>query len=241
MRSLCLLTLCVFLLTGCGGSGNSFLIPLPGFYRGNVTVQNLQHLNGTGSLVIEVISANSFRGYGDVNGRPFEIVKGETKDLLSVDGQIVVAAITTRRVPNGFAFSFAFGTIVYATGTVTKENLPSLGEFIGRPPPGEYQGDVVVIGIGRVQGFGLATASIDSDFRLTCNARVDSGWLGTSLFLGMFEPDGTMSEAVILSGGQALFQLSSPRYSWDGSKLVVRFDELHLKPGSAWLTLRPVP
>jgi hypothetical protein len=210
----------------------------PGFYKGAVTIQNLGGANGTGILAADVASASDIQAFGRTESQYVTIVKSGSSATLDVGGVISSGDLITTQTGDGFSFVFQDGATIYAFGTLTRNSLPSLGTQISIPPAGNFAGDMTVVSNGVLKGYGPAAATVGSDSTWVAQANGAPAWVGNGTFTGKFETDGTLSNASLIVGGQIYTQGNpSPRYSWDGKTLIVRYDQLVLETGTAWLVL----
>jgi hypothetical protein len=85
---------------------------------------------------------------------------------------------------------------------------------------------------------GGLTGSLDANNYLFARASGGGAWIENGFYFGYLQPDGTVSEAFVMTNGTVIGQEPPTVYSFDGTTLVVRFDSLPLEPASAWLIMR---
>lgn len=236
------LALCGLFVLGCGGNGSSDDDGglEAGYYRGTFNVTSDGWINGSGMTFIDVIDVNNFAG--EALGEDFYATITKTPQISTlIDGAVVTGDITVTETATGFDFTFDNGSGVTATGALEPAPLPTLGGSASVPGEGEFEGEFLVVASGHAKTFGMATSSVDADGDVTVTLTGGKGYLDDGLFTGKLEANGTISGAVLIVNGNILTQTSTPAYSYAGTTLVIRFDNLVLEGASCFVTLSPAP
>ncbi len=236
-----LLGLCV--LQGCCGNGTGAqeAIP-PGYYRGTATIPFPDANSGpdTVPLIADVAANGDVEAHGRSANRQIDLYRVGSAATMILDGSVVFSgSLVTVAREGGFTFEFRDGATVWAHGSVDGAQLPQLGSQVIVPYQGNYRGDFVIVSEGRARGYGIVSATFDDMGNWVASASGGGEWFGSGLLAGRFEPDGTVSNALISVQGQIIPQSIPPGYSFDGSTLIVRYDNIRLESGSIWLTLTP--
>ena len=104
------------------------------------------------------------------------------------------------------------------------------------PPAGSFSGENVLTREGIVTGFGLAQGSIQADGTFVLSTTPTPPYSPIYVLFGTFESDGSISNAIMLTGGQSLV-LTGPRFSFDGTTLVIRWADDQGFVGPWFITL----
>lgn len=229
------------LVAGCGGSsssGGSASIE-PGYYRGTFDITSDGGPNGAGPMFLDVVDRNNWEGEAKSDTYYFKV--GNTPDGAFLNGGVVITGeATVNETSTGFTFTFSNGSSVTATGELTPAALPSLDALATVPPTNEFVGEFLVVAAGRAKTMGTVTASVDGSGNLTAQLDGGMGFINDGIFAGKFEANGTMSGAAYIAG-TVITQSIPPTYSWNGTALKIRFENLLLEGGTCWLILNSPP
>jgi len=147
------------------------------------------------------------------------------------------ATVQVRSDPSGVTLTVKNGFVLLATATLGSSDLPTYGSATLLPPSGSYHGEIVVVSNGHVRGFGTVAATIDESRSWVAFIRGGGAWIDDGLCVATIQPDGVVENASLFMGGQIINQSPPLSYTFDGSTLVLRYDQLALEPGSCWFIM----
>jgi hypothetical protein len=116
--------------------------------------------------------------------------------------------------------------------------VPAVDSTASIPPEGDYSGASYVFSHGRLASFGPASLHVDASGGASGQIPHE-GWTGAGLFFGTFADDATVHDASLLATG-VIGQEPAPPYSFDGTTLTLRLDNLALMPGTCFAVLHRV-
>lgn len=156
--------------------------------------------------------------------------------ITTVNGNVSGTFLTTSD-GNLVSFEFRAGGELWATGSLERSALPSLGDEVSIPSAGNYSGEYVVVAKGVARGYGTAAAVIQSDRRIRIEIEGLGPFINSGFLTGTFQDEGALTQAVVGTPLGLIPQSPPPQYSFDGSELVLRYDRLPLGPASCWVSL----
>ena len=176
---------------------------------------------------------------GDVG--PFSAVLFARDDgtgfLTTVNGN-GPGTVASSRAGNLISFEFRVGGELWATGALERSALPNLGDEVSVPPAGEYTGEFVVVANDVARGYGIADAIIQADRRIRIQIEGLGLYINSAFLTGTFQDEGVVTQATLGTPLGLISQSTPPQYSYDGTELVTRYDQLPLEPASCWVILR---
>ena len=215
-------------LVGCAGSGpGSVTLPgvaMPGIYRGTVS---LPEFNGATQIqaAAQVQDLNNFSvcfPSGSVS-----VVGGTC--TVAYNGSTWTGPCHTEITNGKIEFSDWNGSIPMVSGSLQLTGMPLLATDTAHPPSGSYSGFYYVIGANGLAAFGsLLSASVSPNQTFAVSA--------DSQFFGTFGDNHAITNSTLINGGQVITE-STPQYSFDGTTLVMRFDQNLLMPETEWIVL----
>ena len=226
------------LLAGCGGKGVLLLAIPPGFYRGTITFEDVPGLvPGTAPIVADVQANGDINAYAVSATVLADIIKQGSSGSMVVNNLYRDATVQVRSDPSGVTLTVKNGFVLLATATLGSSDLPTYGSATLLPPSGSYHGEIVVVSNGHVRGFGTVAATIDESRSWVAFIRGGGAWIDDGLCVATIQPDGVVENASLFMGGQIINQSPPLSYTFDGSTLVLRYDQLALEPGSCWFIM----
>jgi hypothetical protein len=225
------------LLAGCGGGGQVGEVSIaPGYYRGTLEIPgNSQVVGGSATMVADVAANGDFTAHAQSLPVQARVTKTGATGSIATQGTTIMGSARETVQGNQIGFTLQNGSGVVARGTMTPAQLPQLGTEVSLPPSGNYGGEVLVVDNGHVRAFSQASAHIDGSGNLSVTAGL--GDWGDNLF-GRVEANGTLSGAMVFHNGSITLEDTPPPYSFDGTTLIIRYDNLALAPGSAWIVVK---
>jgi hypothetical protein len=229
---------------GCGGGGENPVIPpadtlQPGFYRGTVTFADSGSLpTGTVPVIADIQADGTYSVNAYAPPSSFRFDSDGTAGTLVSTGSVLNGTVTDSFTTGTFTFQFSNEGTEIASGNLTKADLPTLGTQTTLPPSGVYQGELLIVSNGRAVAVGRVNEGFvteTGDF--TASVGGGGEWTQNGTFAGKLDGSGTLTGGVLLSGGGTISQTVAPQYSYDGTTLIVKYDNLRLENGSAWLIL----
>jgi hypothetical protein len=246
------LALCLFVvasvvlgLLGCAGDSDNANVLTPGFYRGALNFQAHGGFpSGVASTIAEVESNSTMTIQSLGNGLSADISVVSGNDTAVINGTAYTVEVDTQGSPldNTIAVTVRQGSEVFASGVLTKSALPSLGSQSLAPPEGQYGGEMIIVSNGKAVALGAAAATVQVGNNLVATLTGGDEWFDGNdvVFVAQFQPNGVLTNATLLVNGGDYGQVD-PRYSFDGTNLIVRFHGIPAKPSTVWLSLRVVP
>ncbi len=230
------------LLAGCGGKGVQLPAIPPGFYRGTITFEDVPGLvPGTAPIAADVQANGDFNAYAVSATVLADIVKQGSSGTIVFNNLYQEATIQVSPFQNAVTFTVRNGFVLLATGTLARSDLPTYGSATLLPPSGSYHGEILVVSNGHMRGFGTVVATIDESRSFVASIRGGGAWINGGLCVATIQPDGVVENAfLVMGGGQIINQSPPTSYTFDGSTLVLRYDQIALEPGSCWLIMTRV-
>jgi|GEM_PF-2075634 len=228
-----------WVLSGCGGStsASSVVTQAPSYYAGTVQINSIGSIPaGTAPIVTtDQPTGNmslyfwdpAFSGSIGKSGSLGALVEAATRELGTMN-------VTPGN--NSFSFSLVQNVTTIATATLSLQPGPALSHNVSVPPSGTYSGKLLVYNQVGICDFGSATGTIDSNGRWNAKGYTMGFWLGEGTFSGLFTPVGSLTD-LTLSTYLTTTSSSPAPYSFDGKQIVIRLDNILLKPGTGWLIL----
>jgi hypothetical protein len=217
---------------GCGGGGAGTGATggsvAPGFYRGTVTYgQNRYFLPDEEPIVGSVASPTSFGWHSTDSGFS---ASGQSATVI-IRGAIAISGTLSSQAQDGeLSFSLSNEGSTVLTGTMRVASMPVLGRDSMAPAAGDFSGPWLLFAAGGVAGTGnILTAVVSADHSFVINT-------GEFTVIGTFGPDHAIENGLIIAAGIAVQETTS-QYSFDGTTLILRLDQLPLEPETDWFTL----
>lgn len=231
------------LIVGCGGNSGSSIkppdTPRAGFYRGILTIApgGAVFGEGTQEFFADVSENGDFTGTSPGLGLS-SAATGADLTLVS-NGVVLTGKVKTTKTADGFSFAFLNGDTLIATGSLAPSTLPTVGNQTLTPPAGTYDGEIFVVANGRFSAYGKVNQlTIDAEGTLSGLTSLDSGYANSPIIQAHVQPGGELSDGILVSQGSIISQFTPPKYSFDGRTLIIRFSNLLLEPGEAYLVVK---
>jgi len=224
------------IISGCGGNtaGQPARI-VPGYYRGTFEFNSTAWPSGSAPIVVDVQENGDLGADAFSSSYSASVTKWGHNATIVLNGAVVTGTSRLVSVGGGLRLTVDGGHDFQATATFTPHPLPELGSLTIIPPAGTYSGEFLVVSNGRVKSLGLVTATVDATGQWWAIANGTNSFGSDGVYTGRFQVDGTLTNAALVHDGSVMSQ--TPKFSFDGTKLVAEYDQLPLQPASCWLEL----